>query len=595
MLLGLSLSWQCIAAEPTFSARRFQYVAEKQSLREVLTAFSASQGWNLRLNGDFEQPISARFSTPGPEVWRILTSTHQLLWYFDGSTMHVGPMSDERSEFIPLAPGQYNRALTSLRRLGVVDARCRPRYDENAQLLVLSGPPRCVELVRAVTGQMGDSRDWEIATRIFPLKHAQAADTVARIGGQDVVIEGLATVLRRLFTSVEATAGSTGSAWSGAETMDRRTWLSPGATGGESRRGTEDAAPAVVERSLTGRALGGGRSTYLPTQPELAQPRRPGSAPAQAGTRTRIEADSATNSLVIRDSPQRLAQLASVIADLDQPRLLIEIEARMVEIEQSDLRDLGVDWSASSQRGSFSVSNGVGQTPADARAPQITASLADTAANLLLTRIRALESNGRARIVMSPRVLTVDNTEALLENTDTAYIKVAGNLEANLFSVSTGVVLRIRPSVLDSGPQVRVRLMISLESGGFSSAAVGGVPVVQRSRVFALSELEEGATLLIGGITDQRDSSGNQGVPGLGKVPVFGGLFSSKSETRTTREKLFLVTPRVVRSANPQRDRAQRPAPAAAPPNAGPSAPAESSAVGRASHQSPEQPVVPGP
>lgn len=532
----LSLTPQVsVAAEPPFKTSSFQHVADKQPLRDLLNTFANAQGWSISLSGVSDDAVSARFSMAAPRFWDLITSSHNLLWYFDGHVMHVCAGADMRTEMFPMSEEAFRRLRASLERLDIADRRFPLRYDAGSSMAIAAGPPRMLEMVGAmairVDGDGAYSGDY--AVRVVPLKAARAADVTLMLGNTPVLLEGVASVVRRtmgLDDKADKADAAAAAAGAGPDAAQR---LQGAVATGAARDLSVKPAPAA--RSLFGNAVGAAPSAAA-TPPVVVHP---GSAAGPG--RPRVEADAATNAVIVRDRSSRLPQYLDLIAQLDQARPLVEIEARMVEVESGQLDELGVDWSVANSRGSASVTGGVG-----ALQPQIVATLVEDAVTRLLARVRALQSEGRGKLVMTPRILAMDNTEAVIENTETAYVQVAGNLEANLFSVSTGSALRILPTVLAGGQPPRVRLVVSIEDGTFLPQAVKDVPIVQRSRIFTQSEIEDGATLVVGGLSDVRDSRRHDGLPGLSRLPLVGAAFGFKSEGGRSRERLYLLTPRIV-------------------------------------------------
>lgn len=530
------------AAEPKFKQRKLRFTAEQQPLKEVLRGFATAQGWSISLPPGLDETISARFDLTAPALWDLLTSRHNLQWYWDGQVMHVSHAADMRTEVHPMPPETYRRFALTLDRLDIQDRRFPLRYDADAGMAIVSGPPRLVDLATAVAaGLDGESGGGAMVTRVVRLRSALAADTQFPVGGQTVRLEGVASVMRRILGSDVPAAKEAAAV---PEATPRMAPLKDPVSG------RPVAATPEPKRDADAR--------YEAAAPVAVPRTRPTGQP-------RIEAHAGLNAVIVRDFPSRMQEHLDLIEALDRPRLLVEIEARMVEVERTDLDELGIDWQLSGGRYAASGSNGV-------QAPQLTLSLASAATSRLLARVRALESSGRARVVMSPRVLTLDNTEALIENTSTAYVKVAGNLEANLFAVSTGALLRILPTVTGEEGQRRVRLAVTLEDGLFADRQVENTPVVQRSRIHTHSELLDGGTLVVGGLRDELERSGRAGVPGLSRLPGIGAAFGTRGSERNTRERVYLLTPRVLQPGTavahaaepawPAEEPSPRPAPA---------------------------------
>ena len=225
------------------------------------------------------------------------------------------------------------------------------------------------------------------------------------------------------------------------------------------------------------------------------------------------------NAVVIRDRPERMAFYQDVIRSLDVKPGLVEIEARILEVSSDSIDSLGVDWRLHSGSADMQLSRGnlpnlgfdsalaegapratplpefggSGALPAPGVTPPIpsprlqrggvlTTVLGDSG-RYLIARVNALAEKGKANIIASPRVLTLDNTEAALENISTFFVRVPGNLDAALFDVSSGTSLRVTPLIVLEGEQTRVKLAIRIEDGSLTGRMVDQIPIVQRSAI----------------------------------------------------------------------------------------------------------------
>jgi len=155
----------------------------------------------------------------------------------------------------------------------------------------------------------------------------------------------------------------------------------------------------------------------------------------------RIEADAGINAVLIRDVPEHMAQYERLIASLDAKPRLVEINLTIIDISTDSLDSLGVDWRLHTTHGDFQYGNAnnppltfnVGSTEAGQTGSTtplglaLTASIGGSLRNYLLARINALTQSGNAQLQAKPKVLALDNTEAILENLIHFYVPVSGN------------------------------------------------------------------------------------------------------------------------------------------------------------------------
>ena len=230
---------------------------------------------------------------------------------------------------------------------------------------------------------------------------------------------------------------------------------------------------------------------------------------------------------------------------------------------------LGIDWRAHTRRIDISSSpNNLAGTgglprsiandllystnPLSAGAGLIGTLLLGNERNYLLTRVNALAERGDANLISRPRILTTDNTEAVVQSTKEFYVRVAGREQVDLFNVSLGMVLRVTPTLIEDEQGRRFKLLIRIEDGNTNSGAqVDQIPVVNRNAISTQAVVGEGQSLLIGGYITEERSQSKQGVPFLSDVPVVGWLFGQRNSVVRRSERMFMITPRLVDIRSP--------------------------------------------
>jgi type III secretion protein C len=266
----------------------------------------------------------------------------------------------------------------------------------------------------------------------------------------------------------------------------------------------------------------------------------------------RIEADVRTNSILVFGDPARREEFRRLIEALDQPQALVEIEALIVDIDRSRLSELGVDWALASN--GRSVQSGQQGLP-------IVPDVASSATTLIIrslenfyARIRALESKGEARIVAKPSVLTLENQTAVLDLNQTQYIPLVGERVANVEQITAGTMLRVTPRRMSEGADSSFELLIDIEDGLISENPTlpRGPPIVTRRMVSTQAVISNGQSLAVGGYKLEKERQQRTRVPLLGDLPFIGALFTSVSVDNTASERLFILTPRVLRAGAQQ-------------------------------------------
>jgi type IV pilus assembly protein PilQ len=290
-----------------------------------------------------------------------------------------------------------------------------------------------------------------------------------------------------------------------------------------------------------------------------------------------------TNQLFVSDIPSKLEEVQSLISKIDIPVRQVLIEARIVEADDKFGRSLGVRLGASDLRG---IRGGVpgyglggdtrvtvggnlsavgGQTqqtggsvayndtqfvnlPAGAQGGYDAASFAlslfgATANRFLNLEISALEADGRGKIVSSPRLVTADQIKAVIrQGTKIPYQKATSSGATSVEFIDATLKLEVTPQITPEG-NVILDVEINKDSVG---AITAGVPSINTKSVKTQVLVENGGTIVIGGIFEQVDRSEEVKVPFLGDVPYLGNLFKTKSRTLNKTELLIFLTPKVV-------------------------------------------------
>jgi type III secretion protein C len=247
---------------------------------------------------------------------------------------------------------------------------------------------------------------------------------------------------------------------------------------------------------------------------------------------------------MIYDQVSKREMYQALIDQLDVRPQQIEIEALIVDIDRSKLSELGVEWGVRSSGGH--VVGQMNNTQADSQGvdlPLPGATLLISNAARFYARLKALEGNGEAHILATPTVLTLNNVAAVLDLSQTRYISLVGERVADLADISAGTMLRVIPRIVQDGTETRVRLEVDIEDGTLGDAAANAN--VTRSTISTQAIVELQQTLMIGGYRSESLSTRQQKVPVLGDIPLFGNLFRNETASQDTRERLFLITPRL--------------------------------------------------
>ena len=526
------------AAEVPGFEREVRLMAREQPVDLFLEELFGKIGVPVRIDPDIVGTVNGDFAKSARDVFEDIVSSFQLTLYYDGAVASVYPASATTRSIVHLPEALGERVVDSARRMAMTDTRNHLEISEMG--LVVTGTERFVEQVEELAeavrrrggGTSAATSDVRRAAapaalpedsvyRVFRLRYAWAADTTLVVGGQEVMVPGVASLLRALVGPGGMTVMPTVS----RRQLERSV---PGLRGeglqsvGRGGQGGDDAASGEVDFTTPSAVTGAGSAD------------------------ARIVADSMQNAVVIRDLPGRMAGYESLIASLDTEPRMIEIEATIIDLDTDRLRDLGVDLRF--DRGDASaLSNGGIAPDADrvdgARGGIVSLVLGDE--RRFLSRIRALESQGAARVVSKPHVMTLANVEAVLDTSSTFFVRIEGQEEVDLFNVSVGTTLRVTPHVFEAGGRTQIKLMVSIEDGSRTGDNVDRIPVIRNSSINTQALIDGGQSLLIGGLVRESDGSTVSKVPLLGDIPGLGALFRSTSKSSNRVERLFLISPRL--------------------------------------------------
>ncbi|WP_398497784.1 type IV pilus secretin PilQ [Variovorax sp.] len=336
----------------------------------------------------------------------------------------------------------------------------------------------------------------------------------------------------------------------------------------------------AIAQGLTGTGAGGGGGSSGTTTRILSP-------------RGSVIAEARTNQLFVSDIPSRLAQVAELIQKLDVPVRQVLIEARIVEATDTFGKSLGarlgggianeriasangsrafgtigaMPLSGSGSGGSggnsggsttttWTNSNFVNMPATDptgngANPGTFAISLFNSSFSRMLNlEISALEADGKGKLVSSPRVITADQTKALIEQGEEIPYQQATSSGATSISFRKAVLkLEVTPQITPEG-NIILTLDVSKDARGINTTAG---PAINTKHVQTEVLVENGGTVVIGGIFELNESNDESRVPVLGEVPYLGALFRTRTRIANKTEMLVFITPKMITDRNAAR------------------------------------------
>ncbi|KVU66251.1 type III secretion system outer membrane ring subunit SctC [Burkholderia ubonensis] len=573
--LCMTLAQPARAADLRWRNKPFTIVANGKKIADFIRELAASQGVTAVVDPKVDGVISGRFSGTPQQTLDTICSTYGLTWYYDGSFLYVDPADQSQTQMIPIPPNAAGEIGRALQAMQVADKRFTLVINDRANSVYVAGPRRYVELVRQAIGTVGDpaANGQHADVRAFRLKYGWASDVTINRSGREVVVPGVATILRRLF----------GKGGGGTNLVPASAPLGQAARQVKLGSGLTIAVPRLDFPDLSGGPRSGGYGGAYAS--DGAGTFSPFASTGGGDTLPQIEADPAINAVIVRDLPENMYRYQSLIGQLDERPRIVEINVTIIDINEDSLDSLGIDWRLHTKHGDVQIGNGAnpltgntqfggaGNPPLTfgidtSEAGQIgafmptgialTASIGGSLRNYLLTRVNALAQKGQAQLHSKPKVLALDNTEAILENLTQFYVQVQGYQDSSLYSVTTGTSIKVTPMIVDEaaraaaagGPQ-SVMMSIDIQDGNIvPGQAVSNVPVIQQRNIVTKTMIDEGKSLLIAGFNDDEVRLNKSGVPWLSDIPLIGNLFKYTDKTGNHMERFYLLTPRVVTTAS---------------------------------------------
>ena len=281
-----------------------------------------------------------------------------------------------------------------------------------------------------------------------------------------------------------------------------------------------------------------------------------------------IQVEKRTNSLIITDLSSNLDTVVKMALDLDSTTPQIEITAKLVDVDASALRNIGIEWNVAPMKPEFwsgvddgnggktlpgggpvhnddySVQVGAEHNTGVDHANSITFGIFKDWASIE-AQLQTLEENRKANIISNPRITTVDNREAKIivgQKIPLIVQDVAGNPVSQLQTI--GIQLKVTPH-LTQDKKIIMDLHPEVSDLSTQSTVQGGI-IINTSEADTRVMVDDGQTAVIGGLIRANESTVTRGVPWLMDIPLLGRLFSSVSTVRQNRELIIFVTPRIV-------------------------------------------------
>jgi type II secretory pathway component GspD/PulD (secretin) len=261
--------------------------------------------------------------------------------------------------------------------------------------------------------------------------------------------------------------------------------------------------------------------------------------------------------LILTGAPWTVERALEILKELDVAPRQVHIEAMITEVNREDITRLGIDWGPSEEAGlgatgiPFIIGEALPDPSPNAGIPAKDLSIGKIQRSFLQwsASIRALEEQGRARVLSNPSVTTLDGRQTALHTGETYYYEVAvaaattGGIVKDIRTFDVGVSLIVNPHINADG---EVTLTISPTVAALRGTSEFDLPVVTERAVLTTVRVKTGETAVIAGLVADEEQVTVKKVPFLGDIPILGELFKHRERRPSHTEVLIFVTPTII-------------------------------------------------
>ena len=550
LALAMVMPTVAYAADPPFKNETVSLSARGQDVRDFVADLFSEAGLRAKISTRVKGRVQGVFQGDPGEIWGTISRAYGLVAYYDGSVVRIYANDEIASRSIPTYAGE--QLVAEATRMRLTDPVNTARAGDG--LVLATGVPAFLDRLESMAGQLRSraelaaqvqptpavipaTRSTQLASpllkaplarasvrsevirnagrgspyevRIFYLKYRDAADREVRSSDRLSIIPGVATLL--------------------TEQM------------GDGLQIGQVSSSATNEYSISG--LNGLRERR-PNDPrdfrDLRDLEEGSGGRLNNGDGPRISADPTVNAVIIRDRPETMGVYEKLIANLDIEPLMIETQVTILELNVTRLKELGLDFGFGLEGLGLLFGGGPNLGPGG-----ITGGYLSGDGEAFLLRIKALEQRGAVRTVTRPVLSSVNNQVATFDITTQQVVRLQGEREVDAFSVNYGLAMRVRPSAIEDGGDMRIRMQLEISNTELNGLVVDGIPTASGPRIQTQMVVRQGESVMLAGMTQTAEFDRKQKTPILGDVPGLGQLFRKRRKGEDHIERLFLLTPRI--------------------------------------------------
>lgn len=546
--LSLSQLWE----NKTFTRYTFE-----EDIKDTFRAIAKIMDIAITFGDDITDTVTMEFKEmPLKEAFDFLITQYDLAYSEDAHSVHIYKpgRGGTQDALIALDNLDAEEARVAMERFGLMRREIKMVFDQPTNCIFVTGPARDIANIQRVIRALETSKKKRMQgkpeIRYFPLKYAKVGDTTMSIGKTTVTVPGLVKLLPQLL----------GLSKVGEEISTQPTGQRPAVFDLMGRP-----EQARVEKDIT-------NAPEATLRKELRT-----MMGAEPGT---ITSDPRANQIIIRDYPEKLDEYARIIKALDKPVKMVKMDIIIVEAGKDFAREVGIGVAgyksnpAEKSRPFFGTSGTVRDvfeqdyggtsftalnllplaetaagTPVSAYGLAGTFLLSGAQTNLIAT-LSAAETKGISRTVNKSSIITMDNMQAIVEakTTITYKIQTGGeNPTVESRDIDAGIVLNVTPHIIE-GEEGRslIELVVKAERSSFLSTRTDGIPEKATTTLTTQAAIGDEATLVVGGLFEERYAVGETGIPCLMNIPGAGYLFKTASAKDPKSNILFFMSPTII-------------------------------------------------
>ncbi len=269
-----------------------------------------------------------------------------------------------------------------------------------------------------------------------------------------------------------------------------------------------------------------------------------------------IIGDDRTNKIIVYDNRRNIAQLRLLIEEIDVPTKQVLIDSRIVSAGNSFTRDIGVTWHAFNKN-KFHITDGGNAIYTGNQAKVNLGNAAAVAGSLGIStailgggwlvdlELQAAETDGTAEIVSSPRVVSANGEKAVIKQGVEIPYQTLSDQGVNIEFKEAVLQLDVTPNIT---PNNRIEMDVVIKNDSQSGTAVDGTPIIDKQELTTNVIVNNGDTVVLGGVFKYESGESEQKIPFLGDIPVIGFAFKNQTKLEKKRELLIFITPKVLDS-----------------------------------------------